>query len=280
MSDAPNVRTTFAELAEITARTAVLDERKDELRAQLKAEGLDAFARLGAMPTFRVNGLGRASLSDPDPKARVVDEAKALAWVEANAPTEVELTVTGGPELVAVLEAGYEALNWEDGRARFPVERAIRKAYLPVLLQACRIADVDDLGRVVDGRLISPDGSFVDGIEAAQGDPTLTVTLDPEAKARARAALLYADELDRGEVVPCGRCQATGDVHGEPCPECHGDRVRHLVPPQPAATCDGEEHEEELDDAEGVPEEDEELVNAQAPASVRAGLAGDDEAFG
>lgn len=188
MPDLP-VQTILAELLHTTARIDALTKRKDELRAILAAEARRRWEAEGAAPSWKVPRQGTATLAatDSDPEVTVTDPDTYAAWLAAEHPTEVEQIITLDPSRLDALDddtrdqvgAALATLLNAPG-AQFTLRP--RPAYLTALVKAGRL-DVDA------GQLISEDGELVPGVTVHPKEPYLSVRLNPEAKARARAEL-------------------------------------------------------------------------------------------
>lgn len=184
-----NARGLLTEVLHIDAKLDAYKTRRAELRGLLETEALARYEAEGAAPSWKVARLGSATLcaADADPVVNVTDDDAYAEWVLNNHPTEAEVVLRiPGPladadqvrELVAVLTTIG---------CRVDIEPA-----------AAFLAAIEKTGRADTeaGILIDKSGEIVPGVTVTKKAPYLRVTLDAEAKARARAQI--DDVLDAG----------------------------------------------------------------------------------
>lgn len=147
---ARSIREELAELAELTARQsalkAVVDRRRDALLARL----LEQVRTEGAVPNYKLKGLGTVALSCADPETPtytlgVTDEAALVAYVAREFPSEIEIAPRVRPAFLAALTEGAKVLP--------------------------------------DGTCMTPEGELVPGITGTLRPPGLRVTIEPALKA-------------------------------------------------------------------------------------------------
>lgn len=184
------IRDVVAELLTIEARAAGLLARGAALRQDLEARARRVKEQDGVASTWRSPGLGTASFSDPQPKVRVKDAAAFGSWVAQRVPEVCTATVVL-PAEPAVLERALAALAEED----VPVASVVVDVdggWTKKFAEGCAAVDeapTDELFAPA-GVTGVEGGSQVDGLHLAPAAPgSLSVRLDPEAKARAIAEL-------------------------------------------------------------------------------------------
>lgn len=195
---AVNPRGILTELLDVTARIDALTARKGELRQLLEAEARRRYAEDGAVPSWKVPRLGTATLAaaDAEPNVDIVDAGAFATWLVDVYPTEVEqvITIAGttlsdNPSVMPGAEGLYPLQDVVTALAAVPgitVALTPRTAILAVIV-ASGLADAET------GHLVDQGGAIVDGVTVTPKTPYLSVRLNAEAKARARAAL---DVLD------------------------------------------------------------------------------------
>lgn len=215
---AVNPRGILTELLDVTARIDALTTRKTELRQLLEAEARRRYDEDGAVPSWKVPRLGTATLAavDAEPNVDIVDAGAFATWLVDVYPTEVEqvITIAGttladNPKVApAVPPQAVEgaALEPFGGYALQEVITAL--AALPgvtvAMVPRTKILDVIVAGGLADadsGHLVDESGAIVDGVTVTPKTPYLSVRLNAEAKARARAAL---DVLDLPKMADPG----------------------------------------------------------------------------
>lgn len=216
-----NVQQTLAELLDIDAKIAAWKDRRDGLRSDLSAAALERWHADGAIPSWRVPRLGSATLvgAETEPTVNVTDDDAYAQWVLTSHPTEAELVVSLprwaatdesiARALAVILAASAETTiripgptfaNNDEVQASCAqliiagtatIDAEVQPAFLAALV-AGGLADAES------GQLIEAEGEIVPGVTVTAKEPTLRVTLNAEAKARAKATIdAVVDDPDR-----------------------------------------------------------------------------------
>lgn len=181
------------QLLAVEARLAVAEADKSRLRAELDRTARERHEADGAVPTFKVRGVGQATLAGVDSyHPAVVDQKAYNEWAVQEHQENVTL----------VIEVPLSALDGIDDemiRALHDVLEVPRVQWRhevhPSLLKwiAENAASPDNSTVIVEG------GEVVEGVRMQEAPVRLQVRFDSSAKARAAAALAPVERLDEPE---------------------------------------------------------------------------------
>lgn len=247
---------------DLTAREATAKAALAEVRAELAARARAEVAASGVVPTWRVTGLGRAQLTDPQPQVKVTDAAALASWAAQREGLREHVTATITIPAVD-LERALEAL--EDAAVE-----AIKPASVDLALAGKRQTELlEQVGtiREVGEELTEPAPVFVESGEVVDGVALVpaaarvfSLVLDAEAKRRAIAeGQSQLRPVDGASTRPAEHDGWGGGIPAaDPVRDAvlAGDGQWHDLPPQ--------------DDAEGEPEYTEDLPVEEPPAPVQA----------
>ena len=206
--------------------------RVTAIRNALYDKAIDYEATEGVAPTMRAKGLGLVVLTNPDPKVGVRDRAAFGSYVAQAFPSEATAVVRFP---VAYLEAALAALSEVEGFLPPPVTIDVNPAWEKVFLSKCAVVDhvvIADDGTETPARMVlAPDtGDILDEagvVEIPAATRSLSVRLDPEAKARAIASVQdsLADGIEAALAVSTETTIELVALEGSPlCPDC-GQRL-------------------------------------------------------
>lgn len=231
------VREALAELLTVEARMDGLGRHAAKLREELLERAIETLAADGVAPTWRAPGLGRVVLRDPQPRVGVVDGAAFADWAAQNHATEA----TGVVKIAATdLEQSLEVLAAAGIVHKGDVVVELARPWQTAFIEGCH-AEPDSLAAGVAwaGTVFAPEtGEDVPGLALVPGGTKgISVTLDPEAKARARAelespaalAMLTVDLGSLAASVALDPYEDVDDAEGEPDDLVLSDRAADAI---------------------------------------------------
>lgn len=188
MTERP-IRELVEELLTVDVEKARIDARRQALRAELEERARRVHREDGVVPTWKAAGLGVVTwcAAESEVSPVLVDDDAYADWAAAEHPDNVTLRLE--VTLTALRANGYGDLptfvRVLKGIPGTRIDYLVAPALFDALIAGgYRLADLGD----GEFRLVGPDGSVVPGVGGKRRDPYLSVRLDRQAKARARAA--------------------------------------------------------------------------------------------
>lgn len=188
-----NVSQSLAALLRIEARIDALKDTRAQLRKAVEDEARAQHESQGAAPTYRVAGIGTASLSGADSWApSVTDPATWAGWVLEHFPTEVDVIYRIPGQVPADVQRRVAEVI-DSVKAGLPIKREVevRALILKKLADAAPIV-AEHTSTSGTHPLISEGGEIVPGVVMRRSEPRLSIRFDAVTRRQMTAREVHA----------------------------------------------------------------------------------------